>query len=189
MLTKTNHNNMKAPLTFLLSLVCLAAAWAQQQPAYVELIKNSTVSVKGDLADGQVMTDLSWAWNSSVACFPQTAEQHYRGRHVIFTTDIPKYSELIITLIPNDAAAPFALYAYQVGEVAEDNLVPNLSSCIRCEADPATSGIVGKKRTDNKRQVRDLLAINNPYQAVIVVVGPEGWDSGAFELLIEMKGR
>jgi hypothetical protein len=181
---------MKAPFTFLLWLACLGSAWAQeQQPAYIALIKNSTVSIKGDLSDGQVMADLSWAWNSSVACFPQTAEQHYRGRHVIFTTDIPKYSELIITLIPNDGSAPFALYAYQVGEVGEDNLVPNLSSCIRCEADPSTSGIVGKKRTDNKRQVRDLLAINNPYQAVIVVVGPEDWDSGAFELLVEMKGR
>lgn len=155
----------------------------------IELVKNSTVSIRGELEGGQMLSDLSWAWNSSVACFPQTAAGHYQGKHVVFTTDIPKYSELIITLIPDDAKAQFALYAYQVGQIDESNLVPNLISCIRCEADPSTSGIVGKKRTDNKRQVRDILAINNPYQAVIVVVGPEGWDAGGFELLVEMKGR
>jgi hypothetical protein len=35
----------------------------------------SLVTTRGDLSEGIFMEDLSWAWNSSVACFPETQEE------------------------------------------------------------------------------------------------------------------
>ncbi|MEZ4984676.1 MAG: hypothetical protein R2795_06525 [Saprospiraceae bacterium] len=157
--------------------------------AYIPLAAGQSVALKGDLSEGKPMEDISWAWNSAVACFPATASGFYQGHHVLFMADIPTYSELTITLTPDDKNASFGLYAYQVGQLDTSNLVPNLNSCIRCEADPATSLSVGKPRTTNVRQVDQILAINKPYQCVIGIVGPEGWTEGGFSLKIDVKNR
>ncbi|MEM9931787.1 MAG: hypothetical protein AAF840_18445, partial [Bacteroidota bacterium] len=127
--------------------------------------------------------------NSSVACFPATQSHKFRGKHVLYVVDVPRYSELTIKLIPADENANFSLYAYEVGKVSENNTVPNLNSCIRCEVDHLWDYARRGKTQDHTRTVDQILAINNPYQAVIGVVGPEGWEAGDFTLEIEMKSR
>lgn len=161
----------------------------QELPPRIELVANQTIEVKGNLSEGQEMSDLSWAWNSSVACFPATEQDHFQGQHVLYMVEIPRYSELTITVVPADKKADYSLYAYQVGYVTEDNIVPNLSSCIRCEADHKWDRPWRGKTQDHTRTVRDILAINNPYQAVIAVVGPKGATEGEFSLQITTKGR
>lgn len=160
-----------------------------QQLTYLELIPNQTVQYEGVLDSGTVMTDLSWAWNSSVACFPETVAEKFRGKHVLFMVDVPRYSELEIKLIPDDESADYSLYAYQAGKITEDNLVPNLQRCIRCEADHSTDRNYVNRVQDHTRTVRDILAINNPYQAVIAVVGPPGVERGSYKLQIQMRSR
>jgi len=178
-------------LFFLICLPFLAAnsLFSQELPPYIELVPNQTVEVKGDLSEGQAMPDLSWAWNSSVACFPATEQDHFQGQHVLYTVDVPRYSELTITVIPADEEADFSLYAYQAGQISATNLVPQLSSCIRCEADYKWDRPWRGRTQDHTRTVKDILAINNPYQAVIAVVGPKGAPAGEFSLQITMKGR
>lgn len=176
-------------LLFTLCLLGLTFSTTAQEITKLELVPNKTVAFSGTLEKGIIMEDLSWAWNSSVACFPATQASKFRGRHVMYLVDIPRYSELEITVIPADKSADYSLYAYQAGQITEDNLVPNLSSCIRCEADHKWDRNYANRTQDHTRTVKDILAINNPYQALIVVVGPEGAEEGAFELQISMKSR
>lgn len=176
----------------ILSFACLLFTMTtvhSQEITKLELQANKTVAFAGTLEKGIVMEDLSWAWNSSVACFPETQASKFRGLHVMYLVDVPRYSELEIKVIPKDESANYSLYAYQAGQITEDNLVPNLSSCIRCEADHKWDRNYANRTQDHTRTVRDILAINNPYQALIVVVGPEGVEEGEFELQISMKSR
>lgn len=160
-----------------------------QELTYLELVPNQTVEFSGTLEKGVTIEDLSWAWNSSVACFPQTVASQFRGVHVLYMVDVPRYSELEIKLIPADESADYSLYAYQVGKVTEDRVVPQLSSCIRCEADYSSDRAFVNHVQDHTRTVRDILAINNPYQAVIAVVGPPGMTEGEYKLQINMSSR
>lgn len=157
---------------------------AQELPPYIQLEPYSTVEVAGDLMDGYPLDYLSWAWNSSIACFTQLQEPLFSGSHVMYYTDIPAYSQLEVMLVPDSTNANMSLYAYQVGRVNETNLVPNLSRCIRCEASYYIDAPVYGRVQDHTRTVRDLLALNRPYQCVIVVAGADGLMDGSYRLLI-----
>lgn len=173
---------------FFLFSITYSVAHAQD-PVYLELVPNKTVEYEGVIDSGFVMEDLSWAWNSSVACFPETVVKQFRGKQVLYIVDVPRYSELEIKLIPDDESADFSLYAYQAAKITARNLVPNLQRCIRCEADYSTEYRYVNRVQDHTRTVRDILAINNPYQAVIAVVAPPGAESGSFKLQINMRSR
>ncbi len=155
----------------------------------VEAIPNQVVEIEGNLDEGEKMETLRWAWNSSVACFPETQAKKFTGHHVLYVLDLPKYSELEVTVIPNDESANFSIYAYEIGQLSEDNLVPNLSSCIRCEADYKWDYKYKGKTQDHTRTVKNLIAINNPYQVVIGVVGAEDLTEGEFKLQLKLKTR
>lgn len=173
----------------LLILLFVFTMHAQDATIYaIEPVANGEISYRGDLAEGQMLTDLSWAWSSSNACFPETQKQKFTGNHVFFTGIIPRYSEMTVTVVPDDPNANFSLYAYEIGENKTD-LVPNLPSCIRCEADHKWDRPKAGKTQDHSRVVTDLVAINNPYRVVIGVTGADGLAEGAFTLKIEMKTR
>ncbi len=186
---------MKTSLLTLLFTLSLSVLFGQNNSSkqavitLIETVANETIQVEGNISSGKIMEDLSWAWSSSVACFPATQQHKYKGKHVLFMADVPRYSEFEITLIPDDPKANFSLYAYEVGKVTNSNLVPNLKSCIRCEADHQWDYAHRGKTQDHTRMVKDILAINNPYQVVIGVVGPEGVEEGGFKLQIARKSR
>ncbi|TXH30248.1 MAG: hypothetical protein E6Q96_01970 [Cyclobacteriaceae bacterium] len=154
----------------------------------IEPVANGEVLYKGDLSQGQPLADLSWAWSSANACFPETQKQKFTGNHVFFSGIIPKYSEMTVTVIPDDANADFSVYAYEIGATRND-LVPNLSSCIRCEADHKWDRPKAGKTQDHTRTVTDLVAINTPYKVIIGVTGANGLASGGFTLKVSMKSR
>lgn len=166
---------------FLFSL--MSSTMTTNTPTYLELSGEET-EISGNLSEGTAMTDLSWAWSSSVACFPETQKEHFTGHHVLYYFDLPSYTEVEIELIPEDRDADFSLYAYEVGKVSENNTVPNLSSCVRCEADHKLDRKVRGRTQDHRRIVKDILAIRNPYQVVIGVVGAQGLKEGKFTLRI-----
>lgn len=175
----------------LLSLLSLAFSLSSyaQTPQFVEVQPNAVTEVQGDLLTGTIMEDLSWAWNSSIACFVAPRRNRFTGNHVLYSCDLPKYTEYEITVIPEDKNANFSIYAYQIGQVSASNTVPNLQRCIRCEADFKWEYKRRGKTQDHTRTVKDILAINNPYQVVIGVVGAEGLTSGAYTLKIISKSR
>ncbi|WP_420572040.1 hypothetical protein [Kordia sp.] len=172
--------------------VCLLIvnnAFSQNEIKKVTAIKvkaNSTVSYQGNLSDGQQISDLSWASNSSVACFPATQNRKFTGNHVLYSTTIPKQSEMFIKVIPKNKNQNFSLYAYQVG-INNEQLPPNLNSCITCEADSKWDRNWRGKTQDHTRKVR-LNAINRSYKVVIGVVGAEGLSTGDFTLEIKLNG-
>jgi hypothetical protein len=181
---------MKALLFSLFFFYFVGTMSAQQPTVYtIESQPNATVEVSGDLADGMIMEDLSWAWSSQNACFPATQSQKFTGNHVLYLTQLPSYSEMEVTVIPDDPNADFSIYAYQTGTGADFPVVPNLYSCVRCEADHKWDYKYRGKTQDHTRTVRNLTAIANPYQVVIGVVGSQGLQSGGYTLQITMKSR
>ena len=175
-------------LTILCILCCNVVAFTQTSNLrWIELTPEGVVSVEGNLSEGIDMPDLSWAWNSSVACFPGTQSAKFTGKHVLYAIDLPSYTELEIDLIPADKSANFSLYAYEVGTISEGNTVPTLSQCIRCEADYKWDYKVKGKTQDHTRHVRDILALANPYQVIIGVAGANGLKEGAFRLEVKKK--
>ncbi len=174
---------------FILSFLFPVILQAQPKVYAIEPIPNDKVAYTGNLAEGTLLDDLSWAWNSSNACFPETQKSKFTGKHLFFTGIIPKYSEMEVTVIPKDPNANFSIYAYEIG--ANSNaLVPNLPSCIRCEADHKRErNFSGKEPQDHTRKVTDLIAINNPYRVVIGVTGADGLSEGEFTLVVSMKSR
>lgn len=141
--------------------------------------KGSALAYRGDLGDGVLVHDLSWAWNSSNACFPKTQKEQYEGHHQLYLTDIPTHSEMTITLIPDDPNTNLNLYAYSFG--GDLRLVPQLTSCVSCEAGY-------QSRQGLKKQVRqvELRAVNRPYQVVIGVAGGKGVTAGSYQLQIQV---
>ncbi|MDX1942560.1 MAG: hypothetical protein SFU99_18490, partial [Saprospiraceae bacterium] len=156
---------------------------------WIKAESGKTISIKGDLANGFVMKDLSWAWNSAVACFPQTQMKKFTGNHVLYATDLPSFSEMEVWVVPADENANFSLYAYEVGKIDKNNIVPNLSTCIRCEADHKWDYKKRGQTQDHTRRVKDIVAINNPYQVIIGVGGAEGLQKGAYTLNIKLNTR
>jgi len=149
--------------------------------------KGKVTTVEGHLAEGVLIHDLSWAWSSSNACFPETQNDKFTGRHVLYTTVIPRYSKMTIELIPARRKDNFSLYAYETG-VDANRFVPDLPSCVTCEADykwdyPHRGARQGARRTV------ELQAVNNPYQVVIGVAGAGGLEEGDFTLKITVTGR
>ena len=176
-------------ITILIILLSLTHTIMAQNIISIEAQPNKTVEIKGDLKDGSQLESLRWAWNSAVACFPETQREKFTGNHVLYTVTLPKYSEMEVTVIPDDTKANFSIYAYEVGQVDETTIVPNLQSCVRCEADHKWDYKYKGKTQDHSRTVKNLVAINNPYEVVIGVVGADGLDSGAYRLQVSLKTK
>ena len=147
--------------------------------------KGKTLAYAGDLKDGCIIQDLSFAANSSVACFPATQNSKFTGNHVFYVTEIPKYSKMYITLIPDDKNANMSLYAYQDG-TTKTVYPPELNSCVTCEASHKWDRPVKGKKQDHTRTVY-LNAINNPYRVVIGVAGADGLVTGGFTIQIKTE--
>jgi len=151
----------------------------------IKIEKGKTSTVTSDLNEGNLVQDLTWAANSSVACFPSTQNLKFTGTHVFFETEIPIKSILIIKLIPADINSNMSLYAYTVAP-GNTAMVPNLTSCVACEAEHKWDRAKKGKTQDHTRTVK-LTATTNAYRAVIGVAGADGLTTGAFKLEITLE--
>jgi hypothetical protein len=154
----------------------------------VETAKNKISTVKGDLKDGVIIQDLSWAWTSSNACFPETQKLKFTGNHVLYSAVLPDNSNMEVTVIPDDKNADFSLYAYQVG-LSNNSLVPNLPSCVTCESDQKWDRPKVGKKQDHTRMVGNLTSMEGSYKIIIGVVGSNGLKAGSYTLKISVKDR
>lgn len=145
-----------------------------------------TTSVKGKI-DGGVQLDLSWAANSSVACFPATSFDQFDGAHVMYHFDLPRYTTATVELVPSGANVDLNLYAYSVGATSTV-LPPNVPSCVSCEASYGTNNINMRYNPGGSEKV-ELVAINNPYRVFIGVAGAQKLMKGSFELKVTLKPR
>ena len=176
---------------FILLILFVSDTGFAQYPSHVKVVKiqpNKIISLRGNLAGGRVISDLSWASQSSVACFPATQNSKFTGNHILYAVELPKYSTIKIILKPKNKDANLSLYAYSVGATNTTSVVPNLSSCVSCEADYKWDRPHRGKTQDETRSV-ELRAINNPYKVIIGVAGADKLTTGGYTLSIELMGR
>lgn len=176
---------MTKSLLFTIGIILGSMVYGQTEPLIIPF-EGETITVAGDLSEGSPMSDLSWAWQSSVACFPKTQEMKFTGNHQLFQFELPARSEVEILLIPDDKKSDMSIYAYMIG-VNSDAIVPHLSSCIRCEADHKWDRPKAGKTQDHTRIVKDILAIQRPYKVIVGVSGANGLKEGTFKLQVARK--
>lgn len=173
--------------TFLAIFTKDGFAQEKKKVRHLPLDAKMEVGIGGNLNQGQPIADLSWAWKSNVACFVQTQQKKFTGNHVLYSIDVPAGYEYEISVEPKDVSQNFSIYGYMVNEINENNTVPNLSSCIRCEADFKWDY---KKRgavQDHRRIIKDILATDRPFKAIIGVAGAEGLSEGEYILRFKRK--
>jgi len=181
-------------LAFLASALVSLASQAGEWPANVTRLTlpapvngAATVSVEGSIKGGTPFLkheDLTWAANSSMACFVAPAFDHFLGTHVFYSVALPSYSEMTIRVKPKDGK-DINFYAYSVGAISKGVLPPQIQSCVSCEAGPETNGgnvVAGEEK-------RSLRAVKNPYEVLIGVAGSKGLQEGDFTLTVDLKTR
>jgi hypothetical protein len=156
----------------------------QATPIVVERGKSASVSGKIDAGKEIALT---WAANSSVACFPATATDHFNGTHVLYSFDLPKYTTATVELTPQAATADLSLYGYSVGTTS-NAMPPDVPSVVSCEASYGTNNINNRYNPGGAEKI-ELVAINNPYKAFIGVAGAQGTKQGAFTLKVTLTPR
>lgn len=172
-------------LVILLAVSHVNAQWPSNVTS-IESKANDSVIVSGDLASGALMEDLSWAANSSNACFPATQNLKFRGNHVLYATSIPPRSILAISVNPADANGDLSIYGYMMGNT-EYRVVPNLPSCISCEADHKWDGKWKGKVQTSERKIEFQNPTQNTYNIVIGVAAPKNVITGKFNLKLKLK--
>lgn len=171
------------PFFVILGLPVLTKAQWPSTVTVVDMGNKDSVIVQGDLAKGSKMEDLSWAWNSANACFPGTQAAKFKGNHVFFAVKMGPKSEMFISVTPTDAGGDLSIYAYRIG-ANEYYLVPDLNSCITCEADHKWDRPWKGKVQTSERLVSFQNPGNETYNILIGVSGPAAATSGGFSLKI-----
>ena len=106
----------KQNLLTVLFLIITSSAFAQFPDGVnaIDAKPNEVTTFTGNLADGFMMEDLSWASTSSNACFPGTQNKKFRGKHVLHGLVIPPYSEVFIKVIPKDKNANYNIFIIDI---------------------------------------------------------------------------
>jgi len=176
-------------LAGLWSLALITFAQGRGWPSGVTAVaskSNETVAVAGDLASGKIIEDLSWAANSSNACFPATQNLKFRGPHVFYATTIAPRSVMKVSVKPEDGKANLSLYGYMNGS-QDFSLVPDLPRCITCEADHKWDRPWKGKAQTAERTIEFRNPTANTYNILIGVTAPKDVTSGKFKVEIRTE--
>lgn len=178
----------------IMGLACagLVASTAQAQTAKswpsnvtpIEAKGGSVVEIKGKLEAGKTIP-LTWAASSSVACFPATEFDNFKGNHVFYATALPKQSVMKVTVVPDNKALDVNVYALQVSSTDFARVPPRMPTATACEAGY-------NQQTETNPGVTESVTLNattNPYNVVIGVAGPKGVVAGGYTLKIELTTK
>jgi len=146
---------------------------------------NKVLLYKGDLSQGAVIPDLSWASTSNNACWPATENTYFNGNHIFYVTSIPAHAELTVTVIPDDPSQNMSIYGFQDG-LGHTALPPNISSCVACESERKWDRPKVGKTQDHTRSIY-FNSTTDSYRIVIGVVGAEGLQTGTFKIKVDLK--
>jgi len=138
--------------------------------------------MSGDLSEGEILSSLDWAQNSSVACWPGTEHQNFMGTHVFYSIHQPAHSKLTATVTPQDANVDVNVYILQQGG-GSYQIPPDVTSVVTCEVGFPQSTDANPGEEDSAY----VVAIQNEYNVLIGVAGPEGASSGAYTLRLSLE--
>jgi len=176
---------IKIAIILMLALSATAAAQIERTVNSVEIRPNLTSNVTGNLSEGSKLADLSFAWNSSIACFPATQQAKFTGNHVFYTVKMPPHSIVTVTVVPKVAGTDLSLYGYQLPP-DKTTLPDSLGSVVTCEADYKWDRPkAGKTQTDARTMTFN--AIDGSHTLMLVVAGPNGATTGDYTLKISLK--
>lgn len=144
-----------------------------------------TSNVTGNLNEGSRLSDLSFAWNSSVACFPATQQAKFTGNHVFYTVDMPPHSIVTVTVEPKKSGTDLSIYGYQIAS-GKHTLPDSLSSVVTCEAEHKWD-YPKKGRVQTDARSITFNATTNAYTLMIAVAGPNGLSEAGYTLKISLK--
>lgn len=153
----------------------------EEEEGTLTILSDGSQTFSGNLSGGEIISDLSWAWNSSMACFVEPVDDQYKGNHVFYQINLPEASIIDIYLTPNNSSDQIALYGYSKG-AGNTDVPPNIYSSISCEADPSNSN----GATTGDRHIY-FNATTNPYSVIIGVAGAEGFTSGGYSIEIVIE--
>jgi hypothetical protein len=180
---------MRTKMVLMLVVSSLALAQTAWPASVTKLIphtaRDQVITVGGRLENGIDIPDLDWASTSSMACFPATENAKFRGKHVMFATQIPRRSTMIIKIIPKDPNVDLSLWAYSSG-TGDFYIPPKVPRAVSCEYDAKWDRPWKGKTQDHTRSV-ELRAVGNPYNVLIGVSGPVATSSADFDLEVLLK--
>lgn len=176
-------------IIIVLALIPFISLKAQVKERFINAIDfeiGKEITYGGNLNEGHLLDDLSWAWSSQNACFPKTQMHKFTGNHILFTGIIPAHSITTIILTPKNKKANLSLYAYQIN-LKEDFVVPNLPHCITCEVDFKWDYKKRGKKQNHQRIISDFTAIDSSYRIIIGVAGADGLTEADFTIQVITK--
>jgi hypothetical protein len=149
------------------------------------LVSNTPSTISGDIADGEIMDDLTWAANSSVACFPGTRAIEFMGNQLFYQVDIPQGQELKITVTPTGEKSRINLYGYINFDGSN---TPPISSCISCEAGyEIYAGNPDLTKPGEPQSISFSQAVNKGFTVFVCVSGAKDVTTGTFDLSFELS--
>lgn len=168
------------------SLALAQTAWpASVSKLIPHTAREQIVTVSGKLENGVAIQDLEWASTSSMACFPATENAKFQAKHVMYATQIPRRSTMIIKVIPKDPNVDLSLWAYSIG-TGDFFVPPKVPRAVSCEYDAKWDRPWKGKTQDHTRSV-ELRAVGNPYNILIGVSGPAATNSADFDLEVLLQ--
>ena len=177
--------SIKLALLILLVSVVTAIGQMERSVNSVVIKPGLTSNVTGNLSEGSELRDLSFAWNSSIACFPATQQAKFTGNHVFYTVQMPSHSIVTVTVGPKVSGTDLSLYGYQLPPKTT-TLPDSLGSVVTCEADYKWDRPkAGRTQTDARSITFN--AIDGSHTLMLVVAGPNGATDGDYILKISLK--
>ncbi len=159
----------------------------QGKVQFIPALRGQTVTVNGNLSQGNIMEDLEWAENSSNACWVGIRNVEFQGNHVFYWFDLPKKSTVKITVVPKGNKPRVNVYGFVSFDFKF--IPPDLPRCISCEA--GFEQWVANNPPDFTKsageQSIEFNAISSRMKVFVGVVGAKGFTSGDYELKIDIK--
>ena len=155
-------------------------------PGFVKVLDadGGSATAAGDLASG-TCTDLAFADDSDVACFPAPQFGAYEGHHAYYALKSPVPGDKTVTITATPApGVDVSLYALQTGADAFF-VPPYVPSVLSCEASNATGA-----PNPGAAETVTLWAGppgSSPTNVLIGVAGPDGTVSGGFSLEVQIQ--
>lgn len=131
-----------------------------------------------DLGDGAPLADLSWAADSSVACWVGTEDQNFNGSHVFFATEQQANTLLTVAVSP-EPGLDISIYVMHM-DTNQFLVPPDFSAGYPLNCDAG----VDQVHDSNPGEVEYVEAVGyaNPTNIFIGVAGVNGGSVGAFEV-------
>jgi hypothetical protein len=152
---------------------------------YVKAVKGTSVTIKGNLRNGQLMEDFEWAESSSMACWPGIRNIEFEGKHVAYWFDLPKKSIVKITVTPASTKSRINIYGYSGYDFIKTP--PEVSRCTSCEA--SFPEWVGQPNLTepSKPQTIEFNATTIRNRVYFAVAGAKGVLDGDYTITIDLQ--